>query len=223
MVEIARNQLRPCRLRRGSAAGWRRGFRRPGPYVFIIAVYCSIATFCGLVTLLQAKEKPPTTYTIPLPPQPDFSQVDWLIGEWSGKTTGRDLQGDIHLSAAYDLNKRVMILREVISLPATRTIPAANETWMGVLTVTRPGAGFILRTFSSTGFVTFYRMTVEGAEIHFNPDGGDQSPPGWLFRRIMTRTNADELTETVQGAPPQKPFFDYYSAKLERVKPSTVK
>ncbi len=223
MVEISRNKLRPHWTRRSFVAGWRTEFLRAGPLVFILAACCSIASLCGLGTSLQAKEKPPTTYTIRLPPQPDFSQVDWLIGEWSGKTTERDLKGEIHLSAAYDLDKRVVIFREMISLPATKTIPAASETWMGVLTVTRPGGGFILRTFSSTGFVTRYQVTVEGAEIHFNPDGGDQSPPGWLFRRIMTRTNADELTETVQGAPPQKPFFDYYNAKLARTKPSAVK
>lgn len=223
MVEIARNELRPNRLRCGSLAGWRTRYRRARPFVFILAVYCSIDSFCGSGTLLQAKDKPPTTYTIPLPPRSDFSQIDWLIGEWSGKTTGRDLQGEIHLSAAFDLDKRVMILREMISLPATKAIPAANETWMGILTVTRPGGGFILRMFSSIGFVTRYRVTVEGADLHFNPDGGDQSPPGWIFRRIMTRTNADDLTETVQGAPPQKPFFDYYSAKLTRMKPPAVK
>ena len=223
MVNKALNTLRPRWIRRTFVSRCRTGFRRASPLVFILAACGSIASFCGFGTLLRAKEKPPTTYTIHLPPQPDFSQVDWLIGDWSGKTTERDLQGEIHLSATYDLDKRVVVLREIISLPATRTIPAANETWMGVLTVSRSGAGFILRTFSSTGFVTRYRVTVEGAEFHFNPDGGDQSPPGWLFRRIITRTNADELTETVQGAPPQKPFFDYYSAKLARTRPAPVK
>ena len=223
MVEIARNKLRSYRLERRVEARWQARFRRARPIVFILAAGCSIASFSGLVTLLQAKEKPSTTYTIPLPPKPDFSQVDWLIGDWSGMTAGRDLQGEIHLNAAYDLDKRVMILREMISLPAGKTVPAASETWMGVLTATRPGVGYILRIFSSTGFVTRYRVTVEGAEIHFDPDGGDQSPPGWLFRRIIARSSADELTETVQGAPPQKPFFDYYSAKLARIKQSAVK
>jgi len=223
MVEIAPIKLRHHRNRRTFVAGRRAEHRVASPVIVIFAACCSIAALCGSGALLQAKEKPPTTYTIHLPPQPDFSQVDWLIGDWSGKITERDLQGEIHLSATYDLDKRVMILREMISLPATRTIPAASKTWMGVLTVSRPGAGFILRTFSSTGFVTRYRVTVEGAEIHFDPDGGDQTPPGWLFRRIMARTNADELTETVQGAPPQKSFFEYYSAKLARTKPAAVK
>ena len=223
MDDMSCNKWRPNRTRFSFVLGGRTESRRAGSLVFILAACCLFASLRGSVMPLQAKEKPPTTYTIPLPPPPDFSQIDWLIGEWSGKTTERDLQGDIRLSAAYDLNKRVVIFREMISLPATKTIPATSETWMGVLTVTRPGAGFILRTFSSTGFVMRYRVTVDGAEIHFNPDGGEQSPPGWLFRRIITRTNADELTETVQGAPPQKPFFDYYGARLARATAPAVK
>ena len=32
--------------------------------------------------LLVAKEKQPATYSIALPPKPDFSPLDWLVGEW---------------------------------------------------------------------------------------------------------------------------------------------
>jgi hypothetical protein len=171
----------------------------------------------------RPKEKPPATYTIPLPPLPDYSQLDWLIGDWSGKIGEQKPQGDVHLKISYDLGKRVVVFRETVSLPATKTIPATDETWMGILTADRPGAGYILRVFSSTGFVTRYRVTTEGADILFNPEGGEQPPPGWLFRRKVTRTDTDALTETVQVSPPQKPFFDYFSAKLSRAQADTGK
>ncbi|HEV2351354.1 MAG TPA: hypothetical protein VG028_16080 [Terriglobia bacterium] len=171
----------------------------------------------------RPKEKPPATYTIPLPPRPDYSHLDWLIGDWSGKTGEQKLQGDVHLKVSYDLEKRVVVFRESVSLPATKTIPATDETWMGILTADRPGAGYILRVFSSTGFVTRYRVTTEEAEIQFNPEGGEQPPPGWLFRRKLTRTDTDALTETVQASPPQKSFFDYFTAKLTRAQPDTTK
>jgi hypothetical protein len=90
---------------------------------------------------------------------------------------------------------------------------------MGILSASPDGRGFILRVFSSTGFITRYRLIVEGPEIHFNPEGGDSPPPGWLFRRVWSRTGPDELTETVQAAPPGKAFFDYYTAKFARVAP----
>ena len=88
---------------------------------------------------------------------------------------------------------------------------------MGILSASPDGTGFILRVFSSTGFITRYRLTVDGAEVHLNPEGGDSPPPGWLFRRIWARTGPDEFTETVQAAPPGKAFFDYYTAKFARV------
>lgn len=88
---------------------------------------------------------------------------------------------------------------------------------MGILGASRGDGGFVLRTFSSTGFITRYRVTAEGPEIRFNPEGGERPPPGWLFRRVIQRTGVGEMTETVQVAPPAKPFFDYYSAKLSRV------
>jgi hypothetical protein len=95
---------------------------------------------------------------------------------------------------------------------------AAKESWLGVLTSGRGVSGFLLRTFSSTGFITRYRVTVEGAETHINPEGGESPPPGWLFRTVIKRTDPQELVETVQAAPPNKSFFDYYTAKLIRIR-----
>jgi hypothetical protein len=110
-----------------------------------------------------------------------------------------------------------MLLRGEASFQATKTSPAMKESWMGVLTSDRGALGFLLRTFSSTGFITRYRVTVEGPETHINPEGGEQPPPGWLFRTVIKRTDPKEFVETVQAAPPNKSFFDYYTAKLTRV------
>jgi len=86
---------------------------------------------------LPAKEKPPVTYRIPLPSKPDFSPLEWLLGEWMGKTTGRGPQGEVRLSIAYDLDKRFMIFREQVSLAATTTVPSSEESWMGILSAAR--------------------------------------------------------------------------------------
>ncbi len=167
--------------------------------------------------LVRAKDKPPATYAIPLPPKSDFSSLEWLTGEWKGTTTGRGTHGDIHLAVEFTLDRRFMILREELTLPATATVPATSEAWMGVLSGSRSGATFLLRMYSSTGFILRYRVTVDGPEIHFDPEGGEQSPPGWLFRRTMERFGTVDLNETVQVAPPRKAFFDYYTATLTRV------
>jgi len=178
----------------------------------------ALACLLGAAPLDQ-KEKAPTVYQIPLPPKPDFSALDWLVGEWTGKTTDQRTQGDVHLSVTYQLDKQVMLLREDISLQATKTAPATKESWLGILTSSRGTGGFLLREYSDKGFITRYHVTVEGPETHISPEGGDQPPPEWLFRTIIKRTATQEFVETVQAAPPNKSFFDYYTAKLNRVVP----
>jgi hypothetical protein len=167
-----------------------------------------------------AKDKPPVTYRIPLPPKPDYDPLDWLVGEWTGKTSEPSPQGEIRLLISYDLDKRFMIFREETALAATPTVPATNESWLGILSPDPSGNGFLLRAFSSTGFITRYRLTVDQGAVSLSPEGGEEPPPGWLFRRTIQRSDVGELSETVQVAPPNKPFFDYYTAKLTRVSPS---
>jgi hypothetical protein len=165
----------------------------------------------------DSKQKSPTVYQIPLPERPDFSAVDWLVGEWTGNTTDQRTQGEVHLSVSYQLDQHIVLFRGETTLQAPKTSAPMKESWLGVLTPDRQGGGFLLRTFSSMGFITRYRVTVDGPETHFNPEGGDQPPPGWLFRTVIKRTNPQEFVETVQVAPPNKSFFDYYTAKLNRV------
>jgi hypothetical protein len=179
-------------------------------------VLLALACLLGAAPVF-AKEKTPTVYQIPLPPKPDFSALDWLVGEWTGTTTERSAPGELRLSVSYELDKQVMLLREEASFPATKSSPAMKESWLGILTSDRTAASFLLRMFASTGFITRYRVTVEGPETHIDPEGGEQPPPGWLFRTVINRTDTQEFVETVRAAPPGKSFFDYYTAKLSRV------
>jgi hypothetical protein len=168
---------------------------------------------------LEARQKPPKVYSIPLPPQADFSSFDWLVGEWSGKTTEKSPPGKIHLSVSYALEKRFLLLKEDLSLNATDSAPATQESWLGVLSALPSGQGYTLRMFSSTGFITRYRVSVAEANLRFAPEGGELPPPGWLFRRTLARTGVGQLTETVEAAPPDHAFFNYYIATLARENP----
>ena len=192
------------------AAAWAKKLVRG----FVLALACSVTGAAGI-----AKDKPPVTYQIPLPPAADFSQLEWLAGDWVGKTAASPF-GEVQLSASFDLDKRVLVLRGKVSLAATLAVAAINETWLGIVNANPNGAGFTLRVFSSTGFMTRYQVTVDGPEIRLNPDGGDRPPPGWLFRRTWNRSGPGEFIETVQAAPPAKPFFDYYTAKFTRQSPA---
>lgn len=160
---------------------------------------------------LAAKVKQPSTYRIPLPPKPDFSSLEWLVGNWTGQMLKNSPQGQIHLSVSYDLDHRVLVFRENISLAATQEIAATHESSIGILSRAPSGQSFQFLVYSSTGFISRYRVTVEGSEIDFIPAGGPQPMPGWLTRRTIQRSDVDGFTETVQMAPPQKPFFNYYT------------
>jgi hypothetical protein len=175
-----------------------------------------LLTLCGAAVGAAAKDKPPVLHRIPLPPRPDFSEVEWLKGDWAGKTTGKSPAGEISLSVTLDLGERYLVLRGEEKLAATPEIPEYRETWLGILTPDAAQMGFILRIFSDTGFMTRYRTTIDAGTVTFHPEGGEQPPPGWLFRRIIQRTDVGELLVTLQAAPPQKPFFDYYTAILKR-------
>jgi hypothetical protein len=186
----------------------------PSAWVRVLIPALIFVFFCAT---LDAKDKPPAQYQIPVPAAPDFSALDWLQGRWTGRTLPPSPPGDLQLTVSTDLEKHFVVLRGEVSLSATPTVPASKESWMGI--VSSEGSNFILRMFSSTGFITRYRLIIEGAEIHVNPEGGDAPPPGWLFRRTWSRTVPDEFTETVQAAPLGKAFFSYYTAKFSRVPP----
>lgn len=168
--------------------------------------------------LTTAGEKQSSTYRIPLPPKPDFSSIEWLIGDWTGQMDKHSPPGEIHLSVSYDLDQRVIIFKETLSLAATGEVPANNESSIGILSRPASGDSYQYQVYSSTGFISRYRVNVAGPEIDFSPDGGPQPLPGWLSRRIIQRGDVDGFTETVQLAPPLKPFFDYYTAAFTRGK-----
>lgn len=171
-----------------------------------------------IVVPVAARQRAPQTYTVQLPPAPNFSSVDWLLGNWTGKIIGKQ-EGQVLLSVSYELDKHFMLLREEISLDATKNAPALHEGLLGILHADPSGNGFEMSFYSSKGFVTHYRVTVNHGEIDFNPEGGAIPPPGVLFRRTLTHTNPSQCVETVEVAPPQKPFFNYYTANLSQVTP----
>ena len=195
--------------------------RRVGAVNGHIVVCLRLALLAAFAVLpVVGKDKPPVQYQIPIPAPPDFSPLDWLMGEWSGATTEKSPPGKVHLTASIELGKQFVVMREEVSLDSTDTVPATQESWMGILSPAPDTAGFVLQVFSSNGFITRYRVKVDGPQLRLSPEGGDRPPPGWLFRKTLERTGAAEFTETVQAAPPNKAFFDYYTARLSRVTPA---
>lgn len=175
----------------------------------------------GSVFGASQKDKTPPTYDIPLPARPDFSPLAWLIGDWAGHAmdpaTGKETAGIVHLTVSYDLDKRFLLVHEEVSLPAGKTAPALHEVWTGFLNADPTGGGFVLHTFSSTGFISQYHVTVSDDHVTFDPQGGANPPPGFLFRRVIARLAPGFFSEKVEVAPPGGAFFPYYGAELTAV------
>jgi hypothetical protein len=188
----------------------------------LLAVLSLAPSFAWSPAAGRAAQKAPNTYTIPLPPPTDYSRLQWLLGQWAGKTVGKGPQGEVMLSASYTLGKRFVMLREQVSLPATKTAPAVQEGSMGILSGPASGNLYDLAWYSSTGFVTRYQVSAGNDEIDFNPEGGIAPPAGWLFRRTIRHTGPDRCVERVDVAPPGQPFFSYYTATLSRLKPEAA-
>ncbi len=76
-------------------------------YQFQISImFLGCAFFCPN---LQAKDKPPVQYQIPIPAAPDFAPLDWLQGNWTGKTLAPSPTGDLKLAVAPVLDKHFLI------------------------------------------------------------------------------------------------------------------
>lgn len=53
-----------------------------------------LAFICAMTgAILAGKDKPPVQYKIPIPTPPDFSTLDWLQGQWNGKTLSNGAPG----------------------------------------------------------------------------------------------------------------------------------
>ncbi|MGH9470519.1 MAG: hypothetical protein ACRD1N_09275 [Terriglobia bacterium] len=171
---------------------------------------------------IQARGDSPQSYTIQLPPPPNFSSIDWLVGDWTGKTEGKEPQGQVLLSVSYELDRHFMLFREEISLEATKKTPAMHEGLMGILNADPSGKGFDVNFYSSNGFITHYRVSVNEGAITFTPQGGTIPPPGVLFRRTIFHSTPGQCTERVEVAPPGKAFFNFYTASLTQVTPQSA-
>jgi hypothetical protein len=176
----------------------------------------SLATPYGLWPApIRGAQKASDTYTVPTPPAADYSKLQWLIGDWSGTTVRKSMKGKVVFSASYALDRRIMVLREEVSLQASKTTPATEQSFMGILSGAASPAKYDLVLYSSTGFVSLYQVSADAEKIVFNPEGGLAPPLGWLFRRVMRRIKGDECVETVDVAPPGQTFFNYYTADLK--------
>ena len=75
----------------------------------ILALLCVLAG-----ATLAAKDNPPVQYKIAIPAPPDFTALDWLRGQWTGKTGPSGPSGDVQLTVSPDLANHFLVFRGAV-------------------------------------------------------------------------------------------------------------
>jgi hypothetical protein len=141
----------------------------------------------------------------------------YLVGEWVGEGGGRPGQGTGRFSFRWDLQKHVLVRRNVSEYPAAQGRPAAVHEDLMVIHPVEKGAMKAVY-FDSEGHVIHY--TVEAAR-----DRGtlvfvsDPSPSAPRFRLTYVKGQGAEVLIKFEMAPPGKPdgFQTYLEGKARRV------
>jgi hypothetical protein len=145
-----------------------------------------------------------------------LAQLDFLIGEWRGKSTGEPGEGTTHRVCEKVLNAKFVECRTTTVYPPQEKNPK-GETHVdrAFFSYDRGAKKLRLRQFHGEGFVNSY---VQGEGLAFETDAIENIPAGWRARETYTVRSADSWSETFELAEPGKAFAVYSSSVLERVK-----
>jgi hypothetical protein len=149
-----------------------------------------------------------------------WEPYQYLVGDWVGEGGGRPGQGTGRFSFRWDLQKHVLVRRNVAEFPAAQGRPAAVHEDLMVIHPAEKGAMKAVY-FDSEGHVIHY--TVEAAK-----DRGtlvfvsDPSPSAPRFRLSYVKRQGDEVLIKFEMSPPGKPdgFRTYLEGKARRVERS---
>jgi hypothetical protein len=149
-----------------------------------------------------------------------WEPYQYLVGDWVGEGGGRPGQGTGRFSFRWDLQKHVLVRRNIAEFPAAQGRPAVVHEDLMVIHPAEKGAMKAVY-FDNEGHVIHY--TVEPAK-----DRGtlvfvsDPSPSTPRFRLSYAKGQGDEVLIKFEMTPPGKPdgFRTYLEGKARRVERS---
>jgi hypothetical protein len=144
----------------------------------------------------------------------------YLVGDWVGEGSGRPGQGTGRFSFRWDLQKHVLVRRNVSEYPAAQGRPAAVHEDLMVI---HPGEKGAMKAvyFDSEGHVIHY--TVEAKDREALVFVSEPSPSAPRFRLSYAKEGADGVLIKFEMAPPGKPdgFGTYLEGKARRAERKT--
>jgi hypothetical protein len=150
-----------------------------------------------------------------LPADDPWEPYQYLVGDWVGEGGGRPGQGTGRFSFHWDLQKHVLVRRNVAEFPAAQGRPASVHEDLMVIHHGDDGAMKAVY-FDSEGHVIRYTIEVkdQGTLVFVS----DPSPSAPRFRLSYAKGRADEVSIKFEMAPPGKPdgFRTYLEGKARR-------
>jgi hypothetical protein len=148
--------------------------------------------------------------------KPDWSEFQFLMGEWTGEGSGQPGQGNGTFSFSMDLQDHVLIRRNQSDYPESKTHAAFSHNDLMVI-YQEPGQTHHAIYFDNEGHTIPYRITTtnHGTSATFTSDSLKAQP---RFRLTYTSLSKDTLLITFEIVPPATPtgFIPYLAGKAWR-------
>ena len=145
--------------------------------------------------------------------KPDWSEFQFLMGNWTGEGSGQPGQGSGTFSFSMDLQDHLLLRRNQSDYPESKTHAAFSHNDLMVI-YQEPGHPHRAIYFDNEGHTIQYTIIISehGKSATFTSDSLKAQP---RFRLTYTSLSEDSLLITFEIAPPATPtlFVPYLAGK----------
>ena len=149
-------------------------------------------------------------------PAAGLRQLDYMIGRWTGTSSGEPGEGTVERECKLLLNDRFLECRSTVTYPPQeKNAKGEVHVELSLYSFDRKSGKLRLRQFHGEGFVNTYE---EGEPLIFTTVQIENIPPGYRARETTRQRDPDSIEETFELAEPGKEFAVYSVSTLRRMK-----
>jgi hypothetical protein len=172
-----------------------------------------------LIGCLWSAATPSSIAQAPVKDDP-WSPVRFLVGEWTGESTGEPGQGTVKRTYRFVLGDKFLHEQNVSTYPPQPKNPKGevHEHW-AFFSYDRARKALVLRQLHQESFVNQYVMLAEAkaGTVVFETEALENLPRGWKARESYEVVSPNEFVETFELAEPGAEFKLYSRSRFKRV------